>query len=272
MTAQRPDAYTGKTLDERLKAYIAALQAAGLSLKAVDAYSRRASRFLRWRAASTHNDKASTLERLTAQLDEFEASLADKAPLTISTYVDGADRFLSWIAGEYRPRGPRAASPAADSRPAAATRPIEDDVIDAVAAYLKSERWKIVSTRSAAGHEHGVDIEARLGERRLLVEAKGWPSARYVAGERKGELKRYLPYTQGRAYFSNALLPVLLSWSEHNAEVALAFPDQLTYKTLVDRCARALRHLGIGVYFVAIKDGRPGDVLLRLEHRERPAG
>jgi hypothetical protein len=145
------------------------------------------------------------------------------------------------------------------------TRPIEDLVIDAVADFLRGDGWQDIKTRSAANREHGADIEARLGERHLLVEAKGWPAPTYVQGVKAGQPRTYLPYTQGRAYFSNALLPALLNWSEHHAEVALAFPRQGTYERLVNRSARALRHLGIGVYYVTL--GMPVAVERHLDHR-----
>jgi len=92
-----------------------------------------------------------------------------------------------------------------------------------------------------------------------------------VGGPKKGQRKAYLPYTQGRAYFSNALLPTLVHWSETSAEIALAFPDKVTYRTLVDRSSGALATLGIGVYFVAM-DTAPPAVRQHLPHRGRPLG
>ena len=143
-------------------------------------------------------------------------------------------------------------------------------MIDAIERYLKVHDWIEIQTHPAASHEHGADIEAHLGERRLLIEAKGWPAATYVGGERKGQPKAYRPYTQGRAYFSNALLPVLLHWSETNAEIALAFPDQVTYLALVERAKPALAKLGIGVYFVTFGQNVTVERVLDHAARSRP--
>jgi hypothetical protein len=50
-----------------------------------------------------------TLRELRAELQRFEDELraAGLLPTTIHTYVDRAAVFLRWLAGDYRPRGPR---------------------------------------------------------------------------------------------------------------------------------------------------------------------
>ena len=50
-----------------------------------------------------------TLRELRAELQRFEDELraAGLLPTTVHTYVDRAAVFLRWLAGDYRPRGPR---------------------------------------------------------------------------------------------------------------------------------------------------------------------
>lgn len=148
-----------------------------------------------------------------------------------------------------------------DDRPFVPPELGEDAVIAAVSRLLRRDGWTIEAIASAALREKGADIQARLGERRLIVEAKGWPAGTY----KDGAPKKWLPYPQARAYFSNALLPLLIAWSEERAEIALALPRMSTYVTLVDRTAPAFRSLGVGVYFV---DGN-GKAHRHLAHEPR---
>lgn len=45
------------------------------------------------------------IDGLRAELDRYRAALlaAGKVPNTVQTYVDRADRFIRWLAGEYDP-------------------------------------------------------------------------------------------------------------------------------------------------------------------------
>jgi hypothetical protein len=259
-------------LDRERQRYLDELRLAGLTKAAVSTYGQRAGRFLGWLSAQPNAGGGPDPEELTKQLDGYEASLGALSPATVATYVDGADRFISWLAGEYHPRvSVVARTQVQDERQMGKVqpvRPVEDDVLDILTEHLKRRGWAILAKRSAASREHGVDIEARMGERRLLVEAKGWPADTYVRGVKAGQPRAYLPYTQGRAYFSNALLPTLIQWSEERAEVAIALPRRRTYMTLIDRTAPALRRLGVGAYLI---DVTTADVELRLEHRRSDA-
>lgn len=48
------------------------------------------------------------VEGLRAELDRYRSALvaAGKVPNTVQTYVDRADRFIRWLAGEYDPTHP----------------------------------------------------------------------------------------------------------------------------------------------------------------------
>ena len=50
-----------------------------------------------------------TLSELRAELQRFEDELRTAGPArnTVHTYVDRAEVFVRWPAGDYHPRGPR---------------------------------------------------------------------------------------------------------------------------------------------------------------------
>ncbi len=49
-----------------------------------------------------------TTARLLEATDRYESELRDAglSPLTVWTYSDQSKRFVRWLQGEYRPRGP----------------------------------------------------------------------------------------------------------------------------------------------------------------------
>jgi hypothetical protein len=99
-----------------------------------------------------------------------------------------------------------------------------------VVRHLAANGWDITRVADTESREHGVDIEARSGLDRILVEVKGFPSSTYVRGSGAGEPKRFGRGAQARTYFSNAALAGLLMRSEHpNSRVVLAFPSRDTY-------------------------------------------
>ncbi len=53
--------------------------------------------------------KAWTSEELDHELKRFEDELkaAGLRPNSVHTYVDRTERFIRWLRGEYRPRGPQ---------------------------------------------------------------------------------------------------------------------------------------------------------------------
>src|SRR4051794_5036637 len=67
------------------------------------------------------------------------------------------------------------------SEPGDQTRPWywEGNVVAALLGYLEGEGWKIVRIANTATKERGVDIEAAMDGRKLLVEVKGYPLKGY---------------------------------------------------------------------------------------------
>ncbi len=128
----------------------------------------------------------------------------------------------------------------------------EGRVQAAVVRWLAANGRDITRVSDTASREQGFDIEARRGADRLLVEVKGYPSATYRRGASAGESKRYGAATQARTYFGNALLAGMLMRSEHQgAQVALAFPDVTTFRSLAERTAGPLRSGGLVLWLVS---------------------
>ncbi len=125
----------------------------------------------------------------------------------------------------------------------------ENDVVDAVAAYLTSNGYHIVSKCST--DERGIDIVAEHSEKnvRLLVEAKGGTSSKTGTANYG---KRFT-HSQAKTHVSVAFYYAAMLLQKHAAEsthVALAFPDDSTHRHLVNDIATSLYALEIPVFFV----------------------
>lgn len=124
----------------------------------------------------------------------------------------------------------------------------EDDVVAAVAAYLRNEGWEIESTALAT--QHGDDIVATRDGERLVVEAKG-------EGSSKAHTKRFgSPFTnqQASVHIAVAVLRSMRVVSEGTSTAAIALPAVDSHRREVDRVAPALSKMGIWVFWVA-RDG-----------------
>ena len=127
----------------------------------------------------------------------------------------------------------------------------EGNVQNAVVADLVGRGWTIVRVADTKSREHGHDVVAERGPERVIVEVKGYPSSRYVSGEKAGQRKPTSPNTQARHWFAMALLAgATMRSSEADSEVALALPDFTTYRNLTDRTRPALRAMGVQVWLI----------------------
>lgn len=125
----------------------------------------------------------------------------------------------------------------------------ENDVIDAVASYLVSKGYNIVSQCSTV--QQGIDIVAvcKSTNARVLVEAKGGTSSK------NGSSRFGKPFTLNQAknhvavafYYAAKLLQ---NNSELSPRIALAFPDDDNHRLLINNIITALEILGISVFFV----------------------
>lgn len=125
----------------------------------------------------------------------------------------------------------------------------ENDVVQAVAGYLKGEGYRIVSSLSTS--QRGIDIVAEhpSTKKRLLVEAKGGTSSK------EGTANYGNPFTsnQAKTHVSVAFYCAAMLRQKHSsegAEVALAFPEDATHRALVEGISSALKLLGVSVFFV----------------------
>jgi hypothetical protein len=122
---------------------------------------------------------------------------------------------------------------------------LEDDVVDAVAAYLQRTGWLIESTARAV--QHGDDLVARRSEQVLIVEAKG-------EGSSKAHTARFgRPFTRGQVatHVAVATLRTLKVHSRGQALAGMAFPDNAHHRNEIDQMWTALSRLGIPIFWVA---------------------
>lgn len=128
----------------------------------------------------------------------------------------------------------------------------EGNVTNAVANYLRSQGWAIISQADTSKRERGVDIHATRLKEELMIEVKGYPSRGYRDPNRSGETKPTNPSLQAQHWYAHALLKALRMQSANStAQVAVAFPDFPRYRSLHNEIASALRQLGIVTLFVA---------------------
>jgi hypothetical protein len=76
----------------------------------------------------------------------------------------------------------------------------------AIVEHLQREGWTIEREADTASHEPGIDVLASKDGRRLAVEVKGFPSARYARGPKAGQPQPKPRTLQARHWFSEALL------------------------------------------------------------------
>lgn len=108
----------------------------------------------------------------------------------------------------------------------------EDEVKRAVVDRLKAEGWTV---EVAWGRSPGIDIEARRGDERLVIEAKGEVALQ----------------PQQHNYFVGALGELVQRLDDPNARYGLALPNHRQYHGLVDRLPEeAKKRLNFVVYWV----------------------
>ena len=128
----------------------------------------------------------------------------------------------------------------------------EGNVVAALARYLESDGWSIVSLADTHSKAQGVDLHAAKNGCVLLVEAKGFPSTHYRDPRRAGEAKPTNPINQAQQWYSHALLKVMRLQTKYpDAAVALAFPDFPRYRTLFEETRIGLQKLGVAYLTVA---------------------
>jgi hypothetical protein len=123
----------------------------------------------------------------------------------------------------------------------------ENDIIDAVCAYLRAAGYKIVSIATTT--ERGIDIIATRpdGSGRLLIEAKGETSAR------QGSARFGLPFDSAQVgvHVAEAFRTAVSLHAKHLGDsIGMALPDTLPHRKQVNKIKSVIDSLGIIVYFV----------------------
>lgn len=128
----------------------------------------------------------------------------------------------------------------------------EGNVSDTIAHYLIEQGWQILSQADTRSRERGLDVHAKLGNREVMVEVKGYPSEIYRREGHADQKKRTPSTLQAGHWYSHALLKVMRLQSAYpNATVAMGFPDFPRYRSLFRETERGLRQLGLAVLFVS---------------------
>ena len=118
----------------------------------------------------------------------------------------------------------------------------EGNVQHAVVQFLTRSNYQIKAVADTATKQQGKDIVALAADGSTLwVSAKGYP---------EGTIKTN-PRTQARHWFAHALFDLVL-WhgEEESAALALALPEQKTYRNLSYRSRWFLTALGARVFWV----------------------
>lgn len=133
--------------------------------------------------------------------------------------------------------------------------PWEGAVQQVFVRVLTASGWSIISTADTATKEHGVDVLAAKGSRRLGAEVKGCPSRTYADRLRAGERKRTAPTTQAGHWFSQALRQALMLLDTHPGHESLVvLPDESRYRDLARGTRTGSGRAGVHVVFLR-KDG-----------------
>jgi len=126
----------------------------------------------------------------------------------------------------------------------------EGNVQAQVVRHLCDKRYSIVSAADTASKQQGKDIVAVTPSgQRLWVSAKGYPKGTVRTNSR----------TQARHWFAHALFDLVL-WHQENPSIALALamPEQPTYRNLAHRSRWFLAELKAQVFWVV----ESGEVLV----------
>lgn len=139
----------------------------------------------------------------------------------------------------------------------------ETNVATKIKAFLISQDYTIQrfnDDKKSKGH----DLLATRNGKKLVVEVKGFPSDKYVNGERKGQKKPTPPNLQAKHWFSEALTALLLAKShDWNVTIAMGLPYHEKYLETVEKLRPINERIGI-IYFIVYKNG---EVRL-IDHKE----
>ena len=112
----------------------------------------------------------------------------------------------------------------------------EGNIQERIIRYMKNaEGFHVVESANTAMKTQGPDILAERHGVRRRVAVKGYPSDKYVSGNKKGQKKPTNPILQARHWFAEAILELVLARSANpKLEIALGFPTCTRYVNLLN--------------------------------------
>jgi len=126
----------------------------------------------------------------------------------------------------------------------------ETNVARKIRSFLEKQGWRIIKFNEDKRRK-GPDVVAVKGDRKLVIEVKGYPSTRYVRGEKKGKLKPTHPNLQAKHWFSEALLSVIRVKSRNPmVEIGIGLPKFQKYVQLISDVEILKECLGVKFYIV----------------------
>jgi hypothetical protein len=116
--------------------------------------------------------------------------------------------------------------------------------------YLKKKGYEI--TKSNVNKKNkGHDIVAKKDNLEFIFEIKGFPSDKYVSGEKKGQKKPTPPNLQATHWFAEALLSLIIAKSkEHETNIAMGLPFKEKYKELINKITYFRKQFALTFYLV----------------------
>lgn len=132
--------------------------------------------------------------------------------------------------------------------------PWEGAVQDVFADILRAEGWVTDRLADTASHQHGIDVVAHKGDRKLGAEVKGFQSKGYTDPNRAGT-KKATPNGQAKIAFGKAIHAALILHDKQPSwESLIVLPDGPRYRALVSQVEQSLTVAGVHVVLVS-EDG-----------------
>lgn len=127
----------------------------------------------------------------------------------------------------------------------------EGNVQNNIRAYFESKGYA-VKTADTKARTRGPDVLAHKPGSSILLEVKGYPSNRYVSGEKKGQLKPTSPTLQASHWFGSAIFTLMRRKRNYASyTLALAFPEFPRYRKLLFEVSESLESINFQFYFVS---------------------
>jgi Holliday junction resolvase-like predicted endonuclease len=109
----------------------------------------------------------------------------------------------------------------------------ETNVARKIVAWLEKKGWTILRFNEDK-RQRGPDIVAVKEGRKMIIEVKGYPSDKYVRGEKKGQKKPTPPNLQAKHWFAEAILTIIREkHREPSSTVAIGLPRKSVYLKLI---------------------------------------